>query len=291
MIVVTTPTGSIGRQLVGRLLDSGEPVRVIARDPSRLPARVSERAEVVQGSLLDSDVVRKAFAGADRVFLLVPPDLRAPSVEGHYLDCTRPACAAIVAHGVRQAVGLSSMGRGIGRNGGHLSAAHAKDALIADTGVAYRALRPPAFMENLLWQAGSIRSGGTFSWAHPGDRVLPAVATRDIAARAAELLLDGSWTGCEGVPVVGPDTLTPDGMAEVMSEVLRRPVRYRQAPLDDYRETMIRHGASEAWAQGLADMAVAQNNGAYDEEHRAAPPAPTSFRQWCEEVLRPAVLS
>ncbi|MFI1561909.1 hypothetical protein ACH4ZX_02380 [Streptomyces sp. NPDC020490] len=76
-----------------------------------------------------------------------------------------------------------------------------------------------------------------------------------------------------------------------MSEVLGRPVRYRQATLGDYREAMIRHGASEASAQGLVDMAVAQNNGAYDEEHRTAPPAPTSFRRWCEEVLRSAVLS
>ena len=40
MIVITTPTGQIGRQVLDRILDSGEAVRVIARDPSRLPERV-----------------------------------------------------------------------------------------------------------------------------------------------------------------------------------------------------------------------------------------------------------
>ena len=37
MIVITTPTGAIGRQVLDNVLASGEPVRVIARDPSRIP--------------------------------------------------------------------------------------------------------------------------------------------------------------------------------------------------------------------------------------------------------------
>lgn len=44
-----------------------------------------------------------------------------------------------------------------------------------------------------------------------------------------------------------------------------------------------------AWAQGLVDMAAAQDDGIYDAEKAAAQPAPTRFRQWCEEVLAPAV--
>jgi uncharacterized protein YbjT (DUF2867 family) len=36
MIVINTPTGQIGRQVLDRVLDSGKAVRVIARDP--LPA-------------------------------------------------------------------------------------------------------------------------------------------------------------------------------------------------------------------------------------------------------------
>ena len=50
MIVITTPTGTIGQQVLEKLLNSGETIRVIARDPSRLPAHTRERVEVVQGS-------------------------------------------------------------------------------------------------------------------------------------------------------------------------------------------------------------------------------------------------
>jgi putative NAD(P)-binding protein len=68
MIVITTPTGQIGRQVLGNLLDSGEQLRVIARDPSQLPAEV--RDDIVEGSHGDAAVVDKAFAGADAVFWL-----------------------------------------------------------------------------------------------------------------------------------------------------------------------------------------------------------------------------
>ena len=49
MIVITTPTGQIGRQVLGNLLDSGEQLRVIARDPSQLPAGVRKDLEHRRG--------------------------------------------------------------------------------------------------------------------------------------------------------------------------------------------------------------------------------------------------
>ena len=93
MIVITTPTGEIGGQVLDRILDSGEAVRVIARDPSRLPERVRARAEVVQGSHGDAGAITKALAGADRLFWLVPPPpfSHPGSAERYYLDFTRPA--------------------------------------------------------------------------------------------------------------------------------------------------------------------------------------------------------
>jgi uncharacterized protein YbjT (DUF2867 family) len=69
MIVVTTPTGHIGQQVLEKILAGGEPVRVIARDPSRLSAPTRKRVEVVQGSHGDIDVVNQAFTGADSVLI------------------------------------------------------------------------------------------------------------------------------------------------------------------------------------------------------------------------------
>src|SRR6266581_3637425 len=192
MIVVTAPTGLIGHQVLENLLESGEPVRVIVRDPSRLPTQARDRVEIVQGSHGDADSVDRAFAGADAVFWLVPPDPRAGSVEAAYVDFTRPACDAFKRHEVPRVVGVSALGRGTAAagNAGLVTASLAMDDLIAGTGVSYRALTMPSFMDNMLRQAELIKSQGVFVSPISGDRKLPTCATRDIAAVAAKLLLD-----------------------------------------------------------------------------------------------------
>ena len=63
MIVFTAPTGGIGHQVLEKVVDSGRPIRVIARDPSKLPEQISKRVEIVPGSHGDISVVNKAFAG------------------------------------------------------------------------------------------------------------------------------------------------------------------------------------------------------------------------------------
>ncbi len=80
MIVITAPTSRIGRQVVDRLLAADASLRVIARDPARLPAAVRDRVEVVSGSHGDPAVVAEAFDGADAVFWLVPADPRSDDV-------------------------------------------------------------------------------------------------------------------------------------------------------------------------------------------------------------------
>lgn len=290
MIVITAPTGQIGREILDIVLGTADGIRVIVRDPERLSPRVRERVEVVQGSHTDADVVTKAFAGADSVFWLVPPNPRAESIQEHVLDFVRPLCDAINRQGVERVVAVSTLGRGITRNAGQVSATYAMDDLIESTGVHYRSLCPASFMENLLWQVDAIKNQGVFFSPTSRDRKFLTTAARDIAATAATLLLDGSWTGQESVPIVGPDVLSFEEMAEIVAEVLRRPVRFQQISRESFKAALLRSGMSEAWAQGMVDIQMATDRGSYLSGLAApAPTAPTSFRTWCEEVLRPAV--
>jgi uncharacterized protein YbjT (DUF2867 family) len=292
MIVVTTPTGTIGRQVLENLLDSGEPIRVVARDPSRLLPQARGRVEVVQGSLDDIDVVNQAFAGADSVFWLAPPDFQAESVEAAYVDFTRPACEAFKTQAVKRVVGVTALGRGVTDNAGYVTASLAMDDLIAGTGVSYRALTMPSFMDNILNQVEAIKSQGMFFSPISAERKLPTVATRDIAAVAAKLLLDDSWSGQESVAVLGPEDLSNDDMAQIMSEVLGKPVRFQQIPGEAFKAQLTGFGMSGAMAQGMLDMMVAKNEGLDNAVPRTPQSTtPTTFRQWCEDVLKPAVLA
>jgi uncharacterized protein YbjT (DUF2867 family) len=292
MIVITTPTGSIGHQVLEHVLDGAEPIRVIARDPSRLPPKVSERVEVVQGSLADVDVVTKAFAGADQVFWVIPPNPRAASLQDHVLDFVRPLCAAINAQQVKRVVAVSSLGRETAKNAGQISAIFAMDALIESTGVDYRSLCPPGFMDNMLRQVHSIRDQGAFFSPMSPHRKTPTCATGDIAKIATDLVRDHSWTGQKSVPILGPEDLSQTDLAQIMSEVLDRPISYVQVPAETYKKTVMEHGMTEPMAQGLIDMTAAVDQGAYNAEPRTPEATtPTTFRQWCEDVLRPVVMA
>lgn len=227
MIVITTPTGDIGSQVLQRVVEGSEPVRVIARDPSRLLDVVRNRIEVVEGSHGNAATMQKALAGADSLFWLVPPEplMKLKSIDEAYAAFTRPAADAIVACGVKRIVSISGIARGWERAG--LATANLKaDDVLAGTGVALRTLVMPSFMDNLLRQAPLILEKGTFSLPARADLKTPIVATADIAEVAAKFLTDALWSGQEEVPVLGPEDISPKEMAEILSEVLGRLVRY-----------------------------------------------------------------
>ncbi|MGV9589963.1 NAD(P)H-binding protein [Streptomyces tendae] len=297
MIVITAPTGNIGRLLLPLLLDSapahGERLRVIVRDPARLPEPVRERVEVITGSHGDPAVVDRAFDGADAVFWLVPPDAsRTP--DDAYRRFSVPAARALGVHGVGHVVGVSALGRGtpVAGRAGLVTATLAVDDLLAGTGVAYRALANPSFFENLLEEADSIRERGCFTDVLDADRKAPLVAVADIAAVAAGLLLDRSWTGTGSVPVLGPRDLSPNDLARIMTERLGRPVRYERQTFDDLRTTLVGHGLDKEFVDGIVDMKRAKDEGLDAGVTRTPETAtPTTFEHWVTQTLRPAVLS
>jgi uncharacterized protein YbjT (DUF2867 family) len=293
MIVITTPAGQIGSQVLENLMDTGEHLRLVARDLSRIPPDTRQRVEVIEGSHGDPAVVDKAFDGADAVFWLTPPDPRAESVEAAFVGFTRPAAEAFSRHGVRRVVGVSALGRGTpwAARAGYVAGSLAMDDLIASSGAAYRALTNPSFMDNIARQAESIKNQGMFFSPIDGDRKLPAVATRDIAAAASRLLLDDTWSGVSEVPLLGPEDLSFNDMAEIISEVLGTQVRFHQTTFEAYKDRFVGFGMTDAMAQGMTDMAWAKNEGLDNAVQRTPENStPTSFRQWCKQVLKPAVL-
>jgi uncharacterized protein YbjT (DUF2867 family) len=291
MIVVTTPTGFIGSKVVHELLAANEAVRVIARDPDKLPAEDRSRVEVVRGSSDDASVLDRALAGAESLFHVVPPFFGAPNVTEHYLQFTRPVIAAMQRHGVSRVVTVSGIGRRSSAKAGPVSAALSKDRELERAGLHVRALWCPSFMENTLRSVDSLRTQGRFAGPLRADVKAPRVATCDIAAVGARLLRDRSWAGPGGVAVLGPEDLSMDDQAQILGDVLARPVRYEQVPPDVYKAQLMKYGASEDFAQALIDMAAAKDDGLDLTEPRTSEnTTPTTFRQWCTEALAPAVL-
>src|SRR4051794_3052295 len=225
MIVITAPTGQIGSKIVPILLQQPEPVRLIARDPAKLPAEIQRRADIVAGSHRDRDVVDQALDGADTLFWLMPSAPTASSPYEAYVTASIPGADAVVRHAVPRVVIVSALGRGSQVYAGHISASHAMEDLFRSTGAHVRALALPTFMDNILRQVATIRNG-VVSGTLPAGFTMPWIATKDIAALAAEYLLDRTWTGQDAVEVLGGEDLSYQDVAATLTDVLGTPVRY-----------------------------------------------------------------
>ncbi|WP_308917632.1 NAD(P)H-binding protein [Jannaschia sp. LMIT008] len=286
MILVTTPTGDIGTRVLKGLLEGGEPIRVVLRDPSNLDSDVRGQIDVVQGSHADATVIGPALDGIDAVFWLPPGPPTAESSEAAYVDFSRAFRDALRTSSVSHVVGVSALGRGWGMPAGHATASIAMDDMIGATGVAYRALACASLMDNVARQAEPIREAGLFFQPSPGHLKLPHVAKADVAARAVDLLRDRSWTGVEDVPLLGPEELTFDEMAAIVTDVVGREVRFREIAMADFADMMRGMGATEGMVKGYVEMLTAKNEGM---DLAFVPPdrrdTPTTFREWCHREL------
>lgn len=291
MIVITAPTSRIGHQLLPLLRAANVPVRVIVRNAEKLSPEIRRHAEVVEGSHGDAAIIDRALKGATHLFWLCPANPKAASVDEAYVEFTRPAADAIKAHGVERVVDITALGRGTPYAGeaGYVTGSLAMDDLLAATGAHFRALAMPSFMDNLLWQVPVMRSKGMFFSPIPGDLALPACSVSDIAAVAARFLLDDTWEGQAEVPVLGPEDLSFNQMAAIMNEVLGHKITCTPVDFESYKTMFINQGFTEAMASGMTNMARAKSRGLDLGVTRTPKTAtPTSFRQWCETVLKPA---
>ena len=284
MILVTTPAGDIGRRVLSHLRSADVALRVIARDASKLPPDM--QIDVVEGSMADAATINRALADVTRVFWLPPGDPTLPSATAAYVDVSRAFCEALPGSDVTHVVGVSALGRGWPKPAGHVTATLAVDDMIAAAGVHYRALACASLMDNIARQLQPIKDLGRFFHPTPADFRLPHVAKADVARIAAHLLLDAHWTGVEALPLLGPQDMSFNEMAAVLSDVLGREIVASELPMDQFHQMMRDFGASAGMAQAYVEMLTAKNEGM---DHLVSPAArhdtPTTFRMWCQDEL------
>jgi uncharacterized protein YbjT (DUF2867 family) len=223
MIVVAGATGNVGREVVRQLVEAGEPVRALARDPAKAKATMPPGATIVAGDLTDPSTLRPVLTGATAMFLL----------SGYAPEIFTEAREA----GVRRVVLMSG---GSAETGDRTNAVarymiDTEDAL-RTSGLAWTMVRPRMFMTNALQWLPQVRDGVVRApWADvPSAVVDPA----DIAAVAVKALASPEHDGRE-YPVTGPEALRPGERVRILGEVLGRELRYEAQPDDEARAEML----------------------------------------------------
>jgi uncharacterized protein YbjT (DUF2867 family) len=190
-ILITTPAGHIGRRIVPELLAPEFSVRVLTRNPSRLPSEIRDQVEVVRGSTDDPNALSKALDGVDALFWCIPRESpQKTNVRSHHERFARAASLAIRKAKTPRVVAIS---RSVEES--------ATEDILNESGAAIRHLRCRWPGENLIEQESSICECRTISHSILADAPIPIVAVAEIADIALKLLVRTDWSGVEALTV------------------------------------------------------------------------------------------
>jgi uncharacterized protein YbjT (DUF2867 family) len=245
MILVVGATGTNGRELVRQLAASGQQVRAMIRDPSRAGGISSANVEVVAGDLDQPSSLAEALKGVDRAFFVSAVDPRYPRFFDNFLT-------AAAGSGPLCVVKLSSLGADRKSSVDLLQQHGQTDEALAASGLPFTILRPNSFYQNMLWAVGTIKDHGAF-YVPLGKARQSLVDVRDIAAVASAVLTTAGHEG-KTYEITGPQALTYAEVAEILSNVLGKPVRYVDVPPETALDSMLKTGMSEWNARAVAEL-------------------------------------
>jgi uncharacterized protein YbjT (DUF2867 family) len=219
-ILVTGGTGIIGAQVLAQMQGQDVPIRALTRTPdaAKLPPGVTP----VRGELADVESMRAALDGVSTLFLLAPNVADELTQVMLSLEVARQA-------GVKGIVYLSVFKGETYVDVPHFVGKHTVERMIAGLDLPTTILRPAYFIQNDLRLKDPLVQFGVYG-AAIGSKGISMVDIRDVGEAAAIELLRREQApaplASEAYALVGPDSLTGESVADIWSDILRRPIQY-----------------------------------------------------------------
>lgn len=283
-IVVFGANGNTGKVVANTLLDKGEKVRVVARDPAKVESLRARGAEVFQGDVLDEGSVAAALAGAKAAYLLVPPDAASDDLVGRGKRIVDAYVKGLQQSSVKHAAVLSSVAAQEPAGTGPIVITHyAEKNLPKASSTVFTFVRAAYFMENILGNAWPMKNDGVLPVFGGGESFpFPMIATHDIGRVAAEALL-AAPSSHEVIELSGPREYSLADAAAAASSILGRPVKAVVLPIDQMVPTLTQFGFSTNVAGLYREMTEGLGKGLvrFEGKHRSVRGTVT-----LEEVLR-----
>ena len=292
MYVVLGASGNTGHVVAKNLLARQQKVRLVGRNPAHLQALAVGGAEVSVADLTDADALTNAFHKADAAYVMIPPNPAGNDTRAFQERVSDAIATAVKNSGVKHVVALSSIGADKASGTGPVVGLHnLEQKLNHIDGVNVFYLRAGYFMENTLPQAGVIRATGAVIGPVRGDLKLPMIASHDIGAAAADILLSLAFQGKQTHELLGERDISYNGATAIIAKAIGKPdLQYVQAPDDQVRESLVRMGMSDDFAGQILELAAALNSGHIRalEPRTSRNSTPTSYEKFVAEAFLPA---
>ena len=288
-VLVYGATGTQGAPVARRLLDRGDEVRVLTRDPGRAQGWTEAGAEVVAGDLRDGTGLARAHAGVDAVFVQLSASVAPAGIPRMARAALTAARDARVGH----VVVTSSSVIPPKRTG--VAAPDARVELLeVIRELAPRAvvLRPTLLLDNFSGPLRPALEGGVVPQGVPAS-VPVAYLSADDQAAFAVAALDRPELGGELLPIAGPDAVTGPTLAAVLGAALGRPLVYAALTPEQVRQALAFVG--EEVAAAVAQMYQWEGTEGADQlapdltrTREALGVEPTPLAAWAAGALAPA---
>lgn len=269
--VITGATGNTGGVAAKILLDQGHAVRVVVRDRAK-GARLAELgAEVAVADLGDAGALASAFAGAEGAYVLVPPNMAAPSFRDYQRATADAIAKALRTAEVPHAVLLSSVGAQHPSGTGPIAGLHYAETLLRalpHTRASF--IRAAYFMENLGGSLSMLDQNLVPSFT-PAGLAFEMIATADIGDLAAQTLVEGT-AQTQVIELAGPTPVSMNDVATALGRLTGKPLAVAEAPLDAMVPTLTGFGMPPEIAGMYREMTEGLITGhvAFEGGHRKA---------------------
>jgi uncharacterized protein YbjT (DUF2867 family) len=241
MILITGASGNIGSEV---LKQAANKLKLRAAYTSVGKAKAAPAGvETVLMDFAKPETIRAALKGIEKALLVGPPAPNLAELENAFIDEAKRS-------GVKHLVYLSALGD---RKSTFPGMHRDSEEKIEASGLTYTFLRPNGFMQNFVnYNAGTIRTQNAF-YGTQGDGKVSHIDVRDIAAVVVEAL---STSGHEGkaYSLTGPEALSNAQIAEKLSRVVGRAIRYVDLPQDEFKQALLSAGVPEWSVNALLDL-------------------------------------
>ncbi len=281
-ILVTGAAGRTGRRMVAALAARNAQVRAFVRRPEAgHELRALGAAEIAVGDLLDRDTLTAAVAGAAQVLHICPPmHPREDALARTLIDlCVQERTGRFVLYSVLHPL-LADVP--------HHHRKLAAERHLIDSGLAATILQPSRYMQHLVPMWASVLATGTHSMPFSTSSRLSVVDLQDIAEATAKIMTEPGHEGAT-YQLAGPEALSQDDIARILSELIGRPIRAVAKPFAD----ALREAAAAGFPSDRIDT-IRLMNAHYDAHGLVGNPnvlqwilgrPPTCFRDFVRREL------
>jgi len=260
MYAVVGATGNTGRAVVKELIALGEQPLCIVRNVEKAREVLGASASTAVAELDDRAGLQKALTGVKRVFVVTGHNPKSAEQQINVIEAAKAAGAQYV---VKVAGGREVIGPHVESLNGR--AHYEIEQHLKASGLQWCILSPGLFMQNMLAQAANIKTDGKIVQPWPKDTPVALIDVRDTGALGARVLREPGRHAGKMYWFTGAATTYGD-FANVIAEVLGKPIAYLEITLEQAEDGMKKRGMPDWLVAHLVAMARAGRNGAFARE-------------------------